>query len=395
MNDLDQDRNAQLAAFSNKLKEKAAAQGVIQAPTENNTPVPTPAAPPAPAAVVSTLNPTETSKPATEPVAQPATPPAPVDPAKELSTEPAPVVEEVVEPWDKELTEVTKDEKPLTLEGLSSALKLEGIKSTDDLVAKFTGLETELKTVKATNAQVLDNLPEDLREVVKVAQSSGDWRKVLGTRIIDYTKVDPVALFEQEFEQSPQFKKPDGTVDTAAVDEALATIPTALREMQGNMLKQQLANQQTARRNQLFQEATRKQQEYNTKLADASKRIAEILPKDKVGITLEPKHSDFLYEGIRSGRLVEKHLGNIDVSGIAPERLLRTIALAEFGERISQHQYSQGVVFGKKQLLTQAQNPQLRTPSIPPDPARPDAKPVTAAERMRTRMETFSKPGSL
>ncbi len=393
MNDLDQDRNALLSKFSNKLKEQAAAQvpQVPPAPQDNqvvSNQVAEPVVVPTAAQVTK-----EEPKPA-EPVAQ-AAPVPPIDPAKELSTEPAPVVEEIPEAWDKELTPPKVDSKPFTIESLGSALKLSDVKTTEDVVAKFTGLETKVKELEAARDTVLEDLPDDLKEVVKVAKSKGDWKAYLGTTVVDYSKVDPVKLFENSIEQQARFRKPDGTIDFDAVDEALAAVPLVVREAQGETLKQQLMNNQTARRNQLYQETQRRQFEYNSKLADATKNIGTLLSKDKVGITLEPKHSDFLYEGIRSGKLVEKHLGKIDVSGIAPDKLAKTLALAEWGESIAKHNRDQGIVQGKKQLLTQSQNVQLRTPASPPTPNAPDQKPESPAEKMAKRVAQFTKPGSL
>lgn len=389
--DIGQDTKAELSKFSQKLKEKAA----IASPSD--TPAPQNTQGPQSAALAASVTPASAAPTQDQPVAVPALAAAALaDPAKELSTEPPAPTEEVAEAWDKDLiAEAPKEDKPFTIENLSSALKLDGIKTKDDLVAKFTGLETKIKELEVAKEQAFEGFDDDLKEVLKVAQSKGDWKAFLSTRVIDYSRVDPVKLFENSVEQNPRFRKADGSIDFDAVDASLAEVPLAVKESQGNMLRQQLMDQQTQRRNQIYIDAQRRQTEYNTKLAEASRNIPGILSRDKVGIALEPKHSDFLYEGVRSGKLVEKHLGKIDVSGIAPDKLLRTLALAEWGENISRHQLAQGIVQGKKQLLMQAQNVQLNTPAIPPQPNQPDAKAQSPADRIKAQVERYVTKGSL
>lgn len=396
-NDLDQDRNAKLSQLGKEIREKAAAASQPAAPNITQVPNTPVATPPVIEPSVATVELKPEGAPSQPVVTTPPAEPKPKPtPAAELSTEPPAAPEPAEEPWDKGIFSTSiPDNSPLTLETIGSALKIEGLKTKDDLVAKYTGLETKVKELESSRETFFDTLPEDLREVVKVAQSKGDWKGALSTRVVDYSKVDPVALFENSIETDPAYRLADGSIDKAAVDAALAEIPHAMKRAYGNSLKEQLAQAQINRRNQIAQEAERKRNEQNTKLAEASKNIGNILPKDKFGITFEPKHADYLYSNIKSGSLVEKHLGKgFDITSVEPTKLLRTLALAEFGESISNHQRQQGVVQGKKELLHKAQNVQLGNNIIPPTPNQPEPKQATPAEKMAVMVNSKKGPGN-
>jgi len=397
--DIDRDINKDLADFGKKLKEQALAKGIQTPPADQNTQVanvqPTQISTQA-AQIAAIVEPTPPAPAAATPT-QPSVTPVKDEPTgpDSTSTDPPLDTEEPVPAWDKDLETPPVKDEPLTFESLGSALKLEKTpKSTAELVEQFTAQQLKIKALEASQEQSLDDIDPELKEVVQFAKNKGNWKQFLSTKVVNFNNADPVSLFNQSVEQ--QFKKPDGSIDFDAADAELAQIPDAVKRAQGNIMKQNLIAQQENRRAQILQEAERRQTDFNRNLAEAAKKLPEYLTKDKVGIQVEPKHADFLYEGIRNGKLVEKHLGKVDISGIAPEKLIRTLAMAEWGERISKTQFDQGVVQGKKQLLKSTQNVQLNTPAIPPAPNVADPNKVeTPAEKMAKVMSRNKQPGSL
>lgn len=387
MNDFD-DRNKLLAEAAQRSRDKAAAETAAQ----NTPPVQ------APAPVEPTLPPvTPVVTPPVEPAKEPpvVVPPAEPDP-KITTTEPSATKVEPEVSWDNlAATPASEPEAPLTLETLGSALKIENIKSKADIVAQFNQRDARIKELETAQAAQLSDVDDDLKDLINVAKQKGDWKAYLGTKIIDYSRHDPVALFEQQVEQSPRFKKPDGSIDQDAVDAALAEVPLIVKEAQGNAIKQQLVNASELRRQQILAAAEQKRFEFNKNLSTAVGKIPSIFPKEKVGVTFEPKHSDFLYAGIRDGSLIKKHLGSIDVSGVEPEKLARTLAAAEWLEGISQHQLKQGIIKGKKELLAESQNVQLNTPNVPVNPNQTGDKVETSADKLRKAAAKYSTPGSL
>lgn len=372
------DVNAELAKLSQKMKQKAA--GVLPAATDT-----TPTAP----AVEPKSNQPAPTPPVTSPTVQPPVATEPVIPPTEQ-----PVAEEVIEPWDGTKVETKKSDEPFTLETISSALKIDGVKSKDDIVNHFTQREARIKELETAQDQQFADVPDDLKEVINVAKQKGDWKAFLGARIVDYSKTDPIGLFERQLELSPRFRKADGSIDYDAVDLELNSIPQAVKEVQGDIIKQNLISQQQQQRAAILQAADNKQAAFNRGVADAAAKIPSILSKEKIGVTMEAKHSDYLYQGIRNGSLVKKHFGNVDLSGADPDKLVRTLAAAEYLEGISQYQYKQGEVKGRKSMLSEKQNVNLNTPSTPVNPGVTTDKPKSAVEKLREKMGISNQPGA-
>lgn len=384
------DKQIALAQFGQKLRDKdAAAQAAAQ---------PAPPVEPAPTAQPIT----NTTLPPTEPVVTPpaATAPEPVvqapspavDPATTTTNPPAAPVEELVE-WDKDVFEPQPTlETSVTIEALGSALKLDGVKSKEDLVAHFTTQQAKIKELETAQTSHLDGLDDDLKEVVRIAKEKGDWKGYLSTAAVDYSNVDPVALFEQEVDR--QFTK-NGVYDKEGADAAIAEIPEAYKRLEGSRLKQNLIDRQANRRQEILRQQETRRQEFGRGVAEATKSLSQTLPKDKYGITFEPKHSDFIYEGIRNGSLIKKHFGNIDISNADPAKLVKAVTLAEWGEKIAKFNADQGKVKGMKEVLKSAQNVQLSTPPVPPTPIVQGEKPKTAADKLRESRAAMQTPGRL
>jgi len=385
MSDLDQNAATGLAAFAKNLKEKAAAQGATpSAAVPQNTETPTPSP------VQTVEQPAKTEK---EPVAQQPVTQVTPDPKTELSTEPSPQ-ETIVEAWDKDLfsTSTAPVDEPLTIENLSSALKLDGVKSKDDLVQTFTKQQAKIKELEEAQTSFVSDLDDEFKEIFKIAKEKGDWKSHLAASMVDYSKIDPVQLFEQEIDRIHGFGTP--SYNKEAADAALAEVPDSIKRIQGEQMKQNLIQRSQLRRQEIARQAEERKSKFNRDLAEASRNLSKTLSPEKVGITLEAKHSDYIYEGIRNGKLIEKHFGKIDLSGVDAAKLSRTIALAEWGEQIASHQSKQGYVKGQKDLLSKAQNVQLNTPPIPPSPIT-ETKPKSAAEKIAAHVGALKTPGSL
>lgn len=330
-----------------------------------------------------------------EPVVPPVTAePAPIPPSTDQSID----VEEPLTAWDADIsiTTAVQDAVPLTLEDISRAIKLPAaFKNTEQLVEHYGSLTAKIAELEKGQISPLDSLPDELKEIVKVAQGKGDWKRFVGTVIGDYSNVDPVALFEAEVERDPRFRDAQGKLDEDSLSAELASIPQSVKFSQGNLMKRQLMFDQQQRRQQLAAESDRKATEFNRSIGEAVKKLPSVLSQEKFGIKLEAKHSDFIYDGIRSNKLVEKHLGRIDISGADTEKLARTLALAEFGENISKHQLSQGIVKGKRDILKSTQNVQLNPTAVPPTPNAPSTKVETPADKLKKMVGRFTTPGQI
>lgn len=377
MNDLDQNVAAKLAAIRDKNESKLQAE--------------------APVATEEVKKPEEavpTEK--TEPVVE--TPAATTD-KQEPTPEPAPEkVEEVEFKWDADIVEETPKTAAVDIKKIGSAFEL-NVTNEEELIKEVGGKLAKLKELEAETAKAFEGVPASLKEAIDIAKKGGDWYSFVENSLLDVTKLDPIDLFEQEYErqEAAKYRNPDGTIDYEKLDEAMDSIPDAIKSMQGNQIKNSLYMQQQQKKQQLVQQAQQSQEVFNMQLTEAVKELPSYFPQDTFGIAVESKHVSSLYDGIASNKLIQKHLGNIDpsvLSKLDAKKLIKTLAMAEWGAGISKAQYNRGLVSGKKELLEKAQNPQINAPSRSAEPEVTNGQ-KTPAEKLRQLMTGSSPLNSL
>lgn len=356
----------------------------ITAPTTATPEVPVPLkaeeAVPQPAA----KKPDEPAKPEKKPEAS--------DPEK-TTTEPS---EEVEFKWDEGIIEPTPEAESTAqtdIKKIGSALNLE-VSNEQEFVSTVTEKLTKLKELEALS---LDTIPEPLKKAIEIAKQGGDWSQYAQASAVDFSSLKPEELFEQEYERvnAHRFKQADGTIDYAALDAEIDSISPGLKAMQGGAIKNALIQRQQQQQTAVLAEAAAQQDRFQKSLGEAAKEVTSLLPKEKFGIALDAKHGSYFYKGITDGSLVKKHLGNIDPSVLVKldgKKLMKTLMIAELGEKISEFQRKQGEVIGKKALLQSTQNPVTQAASHLPRPEEPEAiAPPTSAERL-AKMQTTAKP---
>ena len=323
--------------------------------------------------------------------------PAPIVDAKkeEASTTTAPIAETSDESefkWDAELeqTPASAPSSGTDLKKIGSALNLE-VANEDEFVKTVSEKFAKLKELEDSQAKTFDGLPSYLKEAIDIAKKGGDVDTFIGNSILDPNKYDPIDLFETEYERqnAHRFKKPDGSIDYESLDAEMDSISDGVKSMQGNVLKQQLVNQQYQRKQALVAEASKAQDRFSKELTEAAKELPQYFPREEWGVSVEPKHAASVIDGIVTGKLVKKHLGDIDSATLAKldgKKLAKAIFLLEAGKNIVEHSRKQGIVQGKRELLDKTQNPQIHSPGSPaaPDLA-DDKKPKTAVEKLKDK----------
>ncbi len=300
--------------------------------------------------------------------------------------------------WDQPATppaEVLKPAVTPDFKKISSALKFETeITSEDDLVARVSERFSQL-------GSALDGVPEPLKQAVELAKKGGDWVAFTDAAALDVSKLDPATIFDRQYERDNayRFKNPDGTFDAKSFDDELNSIAHGVKVMNGNQIKHGLIVQQQTRQNQLLAEVARRSEAFQKNLGEAARDLATLLPQEKYGVPIEPGNAAFFYNGINDGSLIRKHLGDIDpgvLSRLDAKKLMKTLAIAELGEKVSKFRYEKGVVAGKKELLSSTQNAQITTTSTPPAPSSPEApKAPTSTEKLKKFHESAKPPNSL
>lgn len=303
------------------------------------------------------------------------------------SPEPEKEVEEVQASWDDTPEEEVNTSTPqIDYSELGSALELGDIKTKEDLITKVSEYKSKLK---ALEEKPLEGINEELREVIEVAKT-GDWKEYLASQIIDFSQLDPVLEFEDDFRarasRDARFFT-DGKPDPQKIQEALDTYPEVQRAYEGQKILEYKALNQQRQREAIKAKAQAKRQEADKNLATATKNLGELLPLETYGIKFEPKHSAEIYNGITNSKLTKKHLGlsyeDLIRSGADMKSVARSITLAEKGEKMIAHKAGKSKVEAKKELLKTVQNVQLNPPGTNISPDSPETQVMSPAEKLR------------
>ena len=386
MADLDHDVAAELL----KIQERKQAQRAAEAPAAIE-PEPSPEAAPVEVPEVQVDQTAE---------AESNTDPKEVEPPKETQKQEEEPDGEIKFDWD-----VDKDETPtsLDLKKIGSALNLE-VSNEEEFVKTVNEKFTKLKEYEEKSSSE-NNLPPEFKqtfdEVKQIAAQGGDWQSYIYDSLVDPTKLDPIKLFESEFEKAnaARFRTPEGGIDYEALYAEHDQIPEGIRKMQGAAIQNQLISAQQQRKQALQQQMKQSYDNFSKNLAEATKSLPDAFPQEVYGLKFDSKHAAAFNEGILNGKLVQKHLGNVDISMLSKldaAKIARTIAKAEIAEQAAQYNRKLGRSEGKRELLEKTQNPQIQTPGKAAAPETPDhLKKKTAAEQLKDMLTRYKPENSL
>lgn len=290
--------------------------------------------------------------------------------------------------WDADSEETTTT--PVTTPSIEwakvgSAIGLE-IKEEKDLVEHVSKIKSELKALQEAP---LSGVSDEFKEVIKVAQSGEDWRDYLAQQLVDYTKVDAIQLYEDEFYRdavrNPRYQT-DGKYDPVKADEAINAMPDALLESLGKQMQYGFIQNQRQRQAEIKAKAQARLDQADQALNSATKNLGEILPVEAYGIKFEPKHSTEIYSGITNSKLTKKHLGlsyeQLVNNGADLKSVVRSITLAEKGEKMIAFKSKNSKAEAKAEILQTTQNVQLKGQSSIVNPEDPEKKVISPKEKL-------------
>jgi hypothetical protein len=375
MSEINLDQKSALSAFAEKLR---ATEGETQAEV-----------------------PVEANKAAPESTETPDKPEAEEELKEQPKAEETP--KEEPQSWDADLEIEQPKEQTSTFDfkSLGSALELGDVKDESELKAKISEFKTRVKQLEEAP---YEGISEDLKTFVDIARKSGDEeaKSFLANQLVDYSKVDPLQLFEDEFYRdaasNPRYTK-DGKIDWDSVDAAYDTLPDTLKEFQGKQLQYAKHQLQLQKRQEIVAKAEARSQAASKSLMEASKNLNDILPLDKFGIKFEPKHSAQIFEGVTSSKLTKKHLGvsyeTLVKSGADMKAITATITKAEYAEQMLKFKSNNSKVEAKKELLDKTQNARIVTPGSTVDPNSEAKKEKSIGEKMAAYKASLNQPGRL
>jgi hypothetical protein len=333
--------------------------------------------------------PVEATKDSIQPTEEPAKQDAVEAPTEQPKEEPTEKPVEVIQQessWDADETQTTVETPKYDFSKIGSALDLKEIKGEDEIVAKVSELKTKIKEYEE---KPLTGIPDDFKEVLEVTKSGGNWKDYLASQIVDYTKVDPIQLFEDSFFQDA-VKNPkyftDGKFDQAKAEEAVDLIPESLREMYGKQIAHGKIQEQRQRQLEIKAKAEARLASAEKSLSTATKNLNELLPVESYGIKFEPKHSSEIYQGIANSKLTKELLGvsyeDLVKSGADMKAVAKTIAAAKYMEKMLKYKSQTSKAEAKKEVLDKIQNPQIRSTGSNVQPESETKRELTPAEKL-------------
>lgn len=343
--------------------------------------------------------PVEEPKDNVQPTEESVTPKAeetPKEQPKEVAKPAEETQQEVVTSWDADETTSTKVEAPKAdWTKIGSALELQDVKDEDQIVSKVSELKTKLKEYEE---KPLAGIPDDFKEVIEITKSGGNWKDYLASQIVDYTKVDPVQLFEDEFFQdavkNPKFFV-DGKFDQSLAEAELDRMTDFQKTHYGRQIQEGKMHQQRQRQLEIKAKAEARLANAEKSLSTATRDLNELLPFESHGIKFEPKHSSEIYQGITSSKLTKELLGvsyeALVQSGADMKAVAKTIAAAKYAEKMIKFKSQSAKVEAKKELLDKTQNPQIRSTGSNVQPESESKRELTPAEKLAHHFKNQKK----
>lgn len=340
------------------------------------------------------------AEPTQTPVAQPEVVQSEVKPEPTVTTPEPEVVNAEQVSWDATPTETPAEttQSPFDFKKLVSDLEFGEITDEAGLKAKVSEMRTKLKQLEENP---LSGVPEEFRDVLKVTKAGEDWRSHLAESVVDYTKADPLKLYEEQYLQHAlklqKFRNADNTVNEDALWEEYDKIPEMQKVLEGTRIQQSLVANQQSKKASLLRQAEEKINKSNQDLASSAKNLNELLPFTNYGIKFEPKHSDHIYKGISNSTLTKKHLGvsyeDLVRSGADMKAVTKSIAAAEYSEQMLKYKSSNVAVQTKKELLNKIQNVNLNPTTTTVQPDEVEKKKLSPAEILAAHYKNINRSG--
>lgn len=320
--------------------------------------------------------PSQESSAATEPIKTEATAPTEEAPASTTAVPSEPKAEAEVKPeetapkedgpfsdWDTptevkvEPTVDTKSVLPTeVLSELGKVLGLEKVSSKEELVAALGNLKQE--AAKAKGPDVTEIHPE-LLKAIELSRKGGDFYEYLKVTSADYSKADPVQLYEDYV--IDQLTDANGNVDEDQVNDYLDNMKDSEKKLKGIELQRRLVYEQQRKVADIEAEATRKREEQDAKLKAALGSLQEI-----DGFKVSDSHRQEVF-GWVTGKMMKDMFygpdGNLD-----PAKVAKVGFRNLYYEKLDAYQKNKIKNATKREVYADITNAQITSPSTPANP---------------------------
>jgi hypothetical protein len=245
---------------------------------------------------------------------------------------------------------------PEVLSELGKVLGLEQVKGKEDVVQAIAALKTEVERAKGPDK--VQTRPE-LLKAIELDQKGGDYLEYLKISTTDFSKADPVTLYEEYV--IDQFSDANGTVDEDKVNEYLDNIPAMEKELKGKELQKRLIADQANKIAAIENEAIVRKQRNDAALRAALQNLNEI-----DGFKVTDEHKSEVFNWV-TGKMMRDLFygpdGNLD-----PVKVAKVGFRNRYYEKLDAYQKNKIRNATKREVLAEVTNAQITSPSIPTNP---------------------------
>lgn len=193
------------------------------------------------------------------------------------------------------------------LSELGKALGLEKVTSKEDVIKAASEL------VEKTKAPLDTNTPAELLKAIELSQKGGNWHEYLKISTVDYTKADPIELYENYV--IDQLTDANGQVNEDEVNDILDSMRDSEKRLKGIELQRQLVYEQKRRLAELENEAAAKKERQDAALKSALSSL-----QDVNGFRVKDNHRQEVYKWVTGNMMKDLFYGpdgNLDPAKVA------------------------------------------------------------------------------
>lgn len=318
----------------------------------------------APAATgVTEEKPKEEPKPVDVSTAQPATEVKPTEQPKEQEkVEDGPVADwdtpdgtEPVENADKASVDTQ------VLNELGSALGLEKVSTKEDLIKAASEIAQ-----KAKGPDTSDIHPE-LLKAIELSRKGGDFYEYLKITSVDYSKADPVELYEDYV--IDQLTDANGQVDEDQVNDYLDSMKESEKKLKGIELQKRLVFEQSRRTAEIESEAIAKKEKQDTELKAALGNLQEV-----DGFKVSDSHRKELFSWVTSKMMKDLFYG---ADGqLDPQKVAKVAFRNKYYDKLHAYQTNKIKHSTARDIYAEVTNQQITTTTSSPNPQPQKSNPI-------------------
>lgn len=302
-------------------------------------------------------------------------------PVGEVTQEENPIVDD----WDVlGSSESAEDNQSVA----SSGMELGEVSKAFGIESNVSSLDELVKQVKdqvvKEQPDVLEGVPENLKEAINVAKEGGDFLQLLEVSAVDYDKVDPRFFVEQQVLETGMFTKEDGTTDNEALQEYMDSLPEVDVAIRGKAIINQLKAEQVRKKQDILQANQELKRKADSNLKDALSKLDSV-----ANFKLNDKHRSEMFNDISSGNMTRSLFLGAD-GKYDYKKMSENYFKVKYFDSIMKFMSTKVSNNTKKEMVEQMTNPNLGTGGSVPAPEQP--KEMSGAAEWLASMKNKNAP---